>query len=821
MSATVPPDREPDAQPASAAAPTVAAPAGNVKELRLGLVCYGGVSLAIYMHGMTKEIHRAIRASVLEERGLPSDDGAASERAYRELLAAVRDEQDVHTRIVVDAIAGSSAGGINGIFLAKALAHDQSQDALRDLWFEHGDLERIIRQPDWLPDLAVNVLERVIPDGGDVPSRDARVKLALAATGLHSRSLLDGDVMSNRIYDALAGMEAEPHEPSSLMPPRHELELSVTVTDHWGYVRRLPISDPPIVAEGQHRHLLRFGYRSDQEDDFTPRENGALALAARATSSLPAGFAPVHAGGFAEVLPDGATQWPDIQRFFRAYELAQAEPALAQLVDGGVLDNRPFAPVIRAIRQRPAANEVDRYLLYLEPDPNPPGAQRDKAPRPVPALLGALSGLPRSEPILDELADLLTMNERVRAVRDAIEANWASVETIVTETLGNLEEPPSSPDDPRLAEWSKRMHDRAAELGPLTYASYLRLKISSAVDAFASAACLVCDYTDASNQAFLVRRLVRGWARRRGLFEHSGSPTPEQEDFVRAFDLGFAERRLRFVIAGVSWLYRDLGSPDVPERHDLDRAKERLYEAVAAIEWVASGRGYADEMLGAVRTCFGEERLNEYLARESFDVEDVLDEHGGDLDTARDRLGEYLSGELQGFGGRLYLDLLQLTDGWPAKARRDLLVRYLGFAVWDSTLFPLQALSEVAERDQVRVARFSPGDSRLLKPVHEEAARLGKVLGAGLGHAYAFFSRRARENDYLWGRLDAAERLVGLLLTTTESVDGREKRVPGRDRPEYREWCKRVFRAVLKEDEPHLPTIAEDVGKLKRQVEGL
>ena len=44
---------------------TVEAPARDLKELRLGLVCYGGVSLAIYMHGVTKEIHRAVRASVL------------------------------------------------------------------------------------------------------------------------------------------------------------------------------------------------------------------------------------------------------------------------------------------------------------------------------------------------------------------------------------------------------------------------------------------------------------------------------------------------------------------------------------------------------------------------------------------------------------------------------------------------------------------------------------------------------------------------------------------------------------------------------------
>ena len=138
---------EPGQPTATAAAPTVEAPAGSVKELRLGLVCYGGVSLAIYMHGMTKEIHRAIRASVLEERKLDSDAAALSERAYRELLEALREERNVHTRIVVDAIAGSSAGGINGIFLAKALAHDLSQDALRDLWFEHGDLGKLIRKP--------------------------------------------------------------------------------------------------------------------------------------------------------------------------------------------------------------------------------------------------------------------------------------------------------------------------------------------------------------------------------------------------------------------------------------------------------------------------------------------------------------------------------------------------------------------------------------------------------------------------------------------------------------------------------------------------
>jgi hypothetical protein len=42
------------------------------------------------------------------------------------------DPHKVRTRVVVDAIASTSAGGINGVYLAKALAHNRSQDPLRD-----------------------------------------------------------------------------------------------------------------------------------------------------------------------------------------------------------------------------------------------------------------------------------------------------------------------------------------------------------------------------------------------------------------------------------------------------------------------------------------------------------------------------------------------------------------------------------------------------------------------------------------------------------------------------------------------------------------
>ena len=48
--------------------PPAAPPRDAIRELRLALVCYGGVSLAIYMHGVTRELHKLIRASAAYDR---------------------------------------------------------------------------------------------------------------------------------------------------------------------------------------------------------------------------------------------------------------------------------------------------------------------------------------------------------------------------------------------------------------------------------------------------------------------------------------------------------------------------------------------------------------------------------------------------------------------------------------------------------------------------------------------------------------------------------------------------------------------------------
>src|SRR6266545_4241003 len=125
--------------------------AAPVKEIRIALVCYGGVSLAIYMHGVTRELHRLVTASSrLDEDRNPFEAGCA-EHVYWELLHDMAAREGVRTRVVVDVISGTSAGGINGVFLAKAIAHDLSQQSLRDLWFAEADVSKLLAGPRFLP----------------------------------------------------------------------------------------------------------------------------------------------------------------------------------------------------------------------------------------------------------------------------------------------------------------------------------------------------------------------------------------------------------------------------------------------------------------------------------------------------------------------------------------------------------------------------------------------------------------------------------------------------------------------------------------------
>src|SRR5687768_369176 len=102
------------------------------KELRLALVCYGGISLAIYMHGITKEIWHLTRASRDFHDAVEPSEG--SRGVYQQIFEDIAHHADLKLRVLTDIIAGASAGGINGIFLAQAVETGQSLDPLTEMW---------------------------------------------------------------------------------------------------------------------------------------------------------------------------------------------------------------------------------------------------------------------------------------------------------------------------------------------------------------------------------------------------------------------------------------------------------------------------------------------------------------------------------------------------------------------------------------------------------------------------------------------------------------------------------------------------------------
>jgi predicted acylesterase/phospholipase RssA len=54
------------------------------------------------------------------------------------------DDDPIKTKFKIDIISGTSAGGINGIYLAKALATEGDLSQLEELWFDEGGIDELL-----------------------------------------------------------------------------------------------------------------------------------------------------------------------------------------------------------------------------------------------------------------------------------------------------------------------------------------------------------------------------------------------------------------------------------------------------------------------------------------------------------------------------------------------------------------------------------------------------------------------------------------------------------------------------------------------------
>src|ERR1700749_1869 len=99
------------------------------REVRFGLVLYGGVSLAVYIYGVVLEFERLVQAS----RGVEKN-------AWTEIL------RKAGVTATVDIVSGASAGGINGVLLGKALATGAELNSVRTIWTDEADIGKLLRE---------------------------------------------------------------------------------------------------------------------------------------------------------------------------------------------------------------------------------------------------------------------------------------------------------------------------------------------------------------------------------------------------------------------------------------------------------------------------------------------------------------------------------------------------------------------------------------------------------------------------------------------------------------------------------------------------
>ncbi|WOK37114.1 patatin-like protein [Sphingomonas sp. C3-2] len=767
------------------------------KELRLALVCYGGISLAVYMHGITKEIWRLVHASRDFHDGAPETEG--SRKLYRELLEVIEAETGTKLRIIADIIAGASAGGINGIFLAQAITSGQSLDPLTDLWLDCADVEKLLA-PDarplsrfskfwaqplvWMAAGKSGTVERTVEPG----TRDeVRHKLSSFIRSRWFEPPFGGAGFTHLLLDALDAMRNAPRGPR-LLPADQPLDLFVTVTDYRGHPERLRLNSPPEVVETEHRLVIDFSSREHSASGLG--ETPELAFAARATASFPGAFPPFTVSELDQVLEERDASWPGRKPFLTRILPRQSAVGMVEstaLIDGSVLANAPFAPAINALKRRPARREVDRRFVYIDPKPGvrsfritSPQADGHGETAPVlpgffGTIFGALSDLPRTQPIRDNLDAIEQRSARIRRMRAIIEAVRPEVEESI-EALFGITLFLDRPTPVRLAGWRAKAQDRAAKTAGHAYPAYGHLKLSGVVEEVSAMLARLAGRDDnaAIQDAVLHAVATQGLNRITG--KGSGA-TDTAIAFFRAHDLRFRIRRLRLLARRLAELQDE---PDAP-RAALDTLAKTIYECLAL---------YLDRE----RPEFFGPALREVAANTCTAPQDALEAlaHARDLKSI-DRMTDDL--------------LADGLAGLPKAARRQMLLAYLGFPFYDMATLPMLQGEGLDEFDPIKVDRISPEDATSIREGGAEAT----LKGIQFNSFGAFFSRAYRENDYLWGRLHGVDRLVDIVVSSLPSGSAMKAGTVATIK-------RRAFLAILDEEEPRLQAIPELFASLRHEI---
>ena len=692
---------------------------GTGEELRLAVVMNGGVSLAVWIGGVTLEYGRLV----------------AGDSAYGELQTLM----DTTTRI--DVICGTSAGGINGAYLAMALAYHEDRplvEALRNLrmlWVKTGSIASLLRNP--------------FESGAN--------------------SVLDGDgFFYQALRDAFRPLKTDTPTCAKTRP----LDLVITTTLLKGMQRDYSDDFGSPIVDVSHRGQFRFmrGQRDDRNDFKDADIADRLALAARSTASFPAAFeasfCPVNEKTADPVRPD----MKDVVNFTSSQFV----------IDGGVLDNSPLDLALDSIYHQRAYGPVRRVLTFVVPDP---GTTAVDAPKPEPAAIespelldvaiASLVQIPAVQSISTQLNQLRTYNEQAKGRRHS--------RTMLTKN-----------NEPAAID----------ELAEKLFSTYRDQRIADAIEYILEE---IGKGLVKKNNYGLGRRGRQEWLRW-AIAEHRDDvpwiPTKAPKEGSGAEERSREEWRWGTrPVEHIAHLFLDIvirtqevadllsvpldlqafwaAAYDLLERTERIRGLDKEYwrrESANVLTFLGDGRtatkrdtraskwfsGVLKDWKTEVRSVESEGRgtpafqaagaiaheiANNLLALRSmiFDLRRAKAPAVGEQDKDTVQCAEELD--------RLYGYFVRL-DGETTEA---VVRRLLAFEV---TQDALGGRGTVIDQE----VEFIEISARNLSTFGGPLGPAGKLAGLQLAHFGAFYKESWRANDWLWGRLDAVQRLVRLLL---------------------------------------------------------
>ena len=747
------------------------------KETRLGLVLYGGVSLAVYMNGVCREFYNATRG-----------------RGIYKLIKALTDSD-----IVVDIVSGTSAGGINGVLLSYAVANSYEKIVVDfkefgDIWRESGDINKLLR-PIKKENNQTNVNSLLNGEG----YYQEELFKAFEKAGNNQQSAPDGEWYSEF----------------------NELDLFITGTDVLGRIYKTFDNTGKVIEIKDNRCVFHLKYREDQDfgDPFSTTDKDtqqALAKLCRITSCFPLAFPVVPVEIKSDNKVDNQLQeWGKLLRNRILPQEPPKEGYKIYFVDGGVLDNRPFSYTTEAIYYRTADRPVNRQLFYLDPNPesfvDSTKFKEMEQPTVWEIITGSLIGLPSYESISKDLQQIKGIHDKIRRYNLLLKSVDEEVSEQTTEAKNRY--------------WRCRLVSlRDSVLSVIFDNQYFVGKEQEQEELLEKSASLLTQFINNSEEikkreetlnslAQDVENLDIQYAIRKHNFLLSQIYSLISDAITKDTDDITKYTELKNLANKITWLLELLKVIDqvIKEVIKFEPVRQKFYQLITEDE--------EDNNQQSVN--LKRKKIYDYLLTllrlilDSQDLADVTVENLKELDfdkigSIRRQLRDKVKvmdldqdwGALTITKGETILEKIEQAAAKLLTEQSENIEPAIGkfekFQLIDQVIYPYQYLSDIQNKNLIKLVRISPNDAD--KGFGKDKGLKEKLAGDQFRAFGGFFKKSWRSNDILWGRLDGVNRIVDGLLTSESlkafsGVVSRQiklEQFPGTEEEKIQEYVKRL-----------------------------